>query len=121
MLKAYGIKASNTMNDAGIYSEEIPFFAGIHIFKADNQVIEKLSENKNLLGKDISFSTAFRIHGDLKLHWCIELLHNGLFQWIKKDLRKKALKAIDDTAFYPEKGRDRIKSMIETQTRLVYF
>jgi len=33
----------------------------------------------------------------------------------KKDLRKIALKAIDDTAFYPEKGRARIRSMIETR------
>ena len=32
-----------------------------------------------------------------------------------KDLRKKALKAIDDTDFYPERGRDRIRSMIETR------
>ena len=33
----------------------------------------------------------------------------------KKDLRKKALKAIDDTKFYPERGRARIRSMIETR------
>ena len=46
----YGIKASNTMNDAGVYSDEIPFFAGTHIFKADSQIIEKLSEHKSLLG-----------------------------------------------------------------------
>jgi isoleucyl-tRNA synthetase len=32
-----------------------------------------------------------------------------------KDLRKKALKAIDDTVFFPERGRARIRSMIETR------
>jgi isoleucyl-tRNA synthetase len=32
-----------------------------------------------------------------------------------KGLRKKALKAIDDTVFYPERGRSRIRSMIETR------
>ena len=31
------------------------------------------------------------------------------------DLRKIALKAIDDTTFYPKKGRERIRSMIETR------
>ena len=46
----HGIKASNTINDGGLYSDEIPFFSGIHIFKADKQVIEKLSEHKSLLG-----------------------------------------------------------------------
>jgi len=30
-------------------------------------------------------------------------------------LRKKALKALDDTTFYPDKGRERIKAMIETR------
>ena len=30
-------------------------------------------------------------------------------------LRNKALKALDETDFYPEKGKDRIKSMIETR------
>ena len=30
-------------------------------------------------------------------------------------LRKKALKALDNTIFYPNKGRDRIKAMIETR------
>ncbi len=33
----------------------------------------------------------------------------------KNDLRKKALKAIDDTAFYPARGKERIRSMIETR------
>ena len=30
-------------------------------------------------------------------------------------LRKKALKALDETTFYPSKGRERIKAMIETR------
>ena len=30
-------------------------------------------------------------------------------------LRSKALKAIDETSFYPSKGKDRLKSMIETR------
>ena len=30
-------------------------------------------------------------------------------------LRNKALKAIDDTTFYPSKGKDRLRSMIETR------
>ena len=110
----HGIKASNTMNDGGIYSEEIPFFSGTHIFKADNKVIEKLSEHKSLLGNGKlkhSFPHSWRSKAPL--------VYRATSQWFismeKKDLRKKALKAINDTAFYPEKGRDRIRSMIETR------
>ena len=31
------------------------------------------------------------------------------------NLRDKALKAINDTNFYPSKGKERLKSMIETR------
>ena len=110
----HGIKASNTMNDAGLYSEEVPYFSGTHIFKADSQVIEKLSEHKSLLGHgklQHSFPHSWRSKAPLVYRatsqWFISMEKNGL--------RKKALKAIDDTAFYPEKGRDRIRTMIETR------
>ena len=71
------------MNDAGVYSDEVPFFSGIHIFKADAQIIEKLSEHKNLLGKgklQHSFPHSWRSKAPL----VIELLLNGLFLWKKK-------------------------------------
>jgi len=110
----HGIKASNTINDGGLYSEEIPFFSGVHIFKADNQVIEKLAENKSLLGNgklQHSFPHSWRSKAPL--------VYRATSQWFismeTKNLRKKALKAIDNTAFYPERGRARIRSMIETR------
>jgi isoleucyl-tRNA synthetase len=79
----HGIRASNTINDGGLYSDEVPFFSGTHIFKADNQVIEKLLEHKIYLEK-ISSSIVFHIPGDLKLHSFIEQHLNGLFLWKKK-------------------------------------
>ena len=102
------------MNDAGIYSKEIPFFSGIHIFKADPVVIEKLSESKSLLGNgklQHSFPHSWRSKAPL--------VYRATPQWFismeKNDLRKKALKAIDDTEFYPARGKERIRSMIETR------
>ena len=110
----HGIKASNTMNDGGVYSDEVPFFSGTHIFKADIQIIDKLSEHKSLLGKgklQHSFPHSWRSKAPL--------VYRATSQWFismeKKNLRKKALKAIDDTTFYPKKGRDRIRSMVETR------
>ena len=108
------IKASNTINDGGLYSDEIPYFSGIHIFKADKPVIEKLFEQKSLLGNgklQHSFPHSWRSKAPL--------VYRATSQWFismeTKNLRKKALKAIDDTAFYPERGRARIRSMVETR------
>ena len=110
----HGIKATNTINDGGLYSDEIPFFSGTHIFKADMKVIEKLSEYKSLLGSgklEHSFPHSWRSKAPL--------VYRATSQWFismeKKNLRKKALKAIDETNFYPERGRARIRSMIETR------
>ena len=109
-----GIKATNTISDGGLYSKEVPFFSGTHIFKADKIVIEKLMENKSLLSKGTlnhSFPHSWRSKAPL--------VYRATSQWFismeKKDLRKKALKAIDDTTFFPERGRARIRSMVESR------
>ena len=47
------------------------------------------------------------------------LVHRATPQWFismeSHQLRSKALKALDDTTFYPSKGKERLKSMIETR------
>ena len=37
------------------------------------------------------------------------------------NLRKKALKSIDQTTFYPDKGKARIRAMIETRLTGVFL
>ena len=110
----HGIKSLDTIDDDGRYTKHIKKFEGIHIFKADQIVIENLKECKKLLANGKlthSYPHSWRSKAPL--------VHRATSQWFismeKNDLRKKALKAIDDTDFYPEKGRDRIRSMIETR------
>ena len=43
------ISSRYTVDDSGRYTEEIPFFENLHIFKADKEVIEKLKDEKMLL------------------------------------------------------------------------
>ncbi len=110
----HGIKSLDTIDDDGRYTKYIKKFEGTHIFKADQVIIENLKESKKLLAKGKlthSYPHSWRSKAPL--------VHRATSQWFismeKKDLRKKALKAIDDTDFYPERGRDRIRSMIETR------
>ena len=86
----------------------------MHIFKANNQVIEKLKNEKNLLANGElvhSYPHSWRSKAPL--------VHRATPQWFismeSHGLRKIALKAIDNTKFYPSKGRERIKAMIETR------
>ena len=109
-----GIKALETVDDDGKYTKNIPVFEGVHIFKANSIVIEKLKEFKKLLanGKlNHSYPHSWRSKAPL--------VHRATQQWfISMDshgLRKKALRAIEETKFYPSKGKERLKSMIETR------
>ena len=106
------IKAEETVDDDGKYTKHVPTFEGIHIFKADKIVIEKLKEQKKLL-------TSGELVHSYPHSWRSKapLVHRATLQWFismeSHDLRKKALKSIDETNFYPSKGKERLRSMIE--------
>ncbi len=109
-----GIKAIETVDGDGKYTGNVKLFEGIHIFKANPIVIEKLKEQKNLLfnGELVhSYPHSWRSKAPL--------VHRATPQWFismeSHKLREKALKAIDETTFYPGKGKERLKSMIETR------
>ena len=109
-----GIKAIETVDGDGKYTKNVSLFEGIHIFKANPIVIEKLKEQKKLL-----------INGQLTHSYPhswrskAPLVHRATPQWFismeSHKLRDKALKAIDETTFYPSKGKERLKSMIKTR------
>ena len=109
-----GIKAIETVDGDGKYTSNVLFFEGLHIFKSNELVIEKLKEQKKLLfnGELIhSYPHSWRSKAPL--------VHRATPQWFismeSHKLRSKALKAIDQTVFYPSKGKDRLRSMIETR------
>ncbi|WP_145596913.1 isoleucine--tRNA ligase [Candidatus Pelagibacter sp. FZCC0015] len=108
------IKAIETVDGDGKYTSNVKLFEGIHIFKANPIVIEKLRDEKNLLfnGELVhSYPHSWRSKAPL--------VHRATPQWFismeSHKLRDKALKAIDETTFYPSKGKERLKSMIETR------
>ena len=101
-----------TVDDAGLYTDEIPFFEKTHIFKADMIVIDKLKEQKKLLKND-------KLNHTYPHSWRSKapLIYRATPQWFismkKNDLREKAIKSINETDFYPKKGKERLLSMIE--------
>jgi len=110
----HGIKAIETVDGDGKYTKNVQLFEGIHIFKANSIVIEKLKEQKKLLSNGElvhSYPHSWRSKAPL--------VHRATPQWFismeSHKLRDKALKALDDTTFYPSKGKERLKAMIETR------
>ena len=110
----HGIKAIETVDGDGKYTENVKLFEGLHIFKSNPIVIEKLKDQKKLLHSGSlvhSYPHSWRSKAPL--------VHRATPQWFismeSHKLRDKALKAIDETKFYPSKGKERLKAMIETR------
>ena len=108
------IPSKYTVDNAGLYTDEVPEFKGTHVFKADSIVIEKLQEQKKLLSND-------KLRHSYPHSWRSKapLIYRATPQWFismdAQSLRKKAIKAINDTTFYPRKGKERLMSMVEAR------
>ena len=108
------IDVVQTVEDDGKYNRNAIGFEGEHVFKVDLKIAEKLqSLNKLLyLGKlRHSYPHSWRSKAPL--------IFRNTPQWFismeKNNLRKKALKSIDETVFYPPQSQTRLRSMIETR------
>ena len=108
------IKAENTIDDNGYYTDIIKHFVGTHIFKADKIIIEELKKFKKLI-----FDKEYKHSYPHSWRSKAPLVHRATPQWFismnKNDLKKNALDNIDKTNFFPSIGKNRIQGMIETR------
>jgi isoleucyl-tRNA synthetase len=111
----HGLEVPETVAEDGHYTEAAPGFAGIHVFKAAEPVAAALAEKGALLARGTlvhSYPHSWRSKAPL--------IFRATAQWFipmegPLALRAKALEAIDATRWVPERGRNRIRSMIESR------
>ena len=112
LAKKNNINIPKTINESGIYYEDVPLLKGEHVFKADDKVIEFLEKDKKLLFKTSIFHSYPHSWRSKK-----PLIYRNTTQWFisleKLNLRKKAIDALKKINFFPKKGKNRITSMIE--------
>ncbi len=115
------IEAPQTVGEDGTFYDHVPLFAGLAVYRQDGKagpankaIVEALREAGSLLASG-------KLRHSYPHSWRSKapLIFRNTSQWFismeTNDLRKKALKAIDETAFFPESGRKRLYSMIETR------
>ncbi|MEC9374992.1 MAG: isoleucine--tRNA ligase [Pseudomonadota bacterium] len=113
---AVGIKnklpLENPVASNGTYINSTKFFAGQHVNKAGESIIELLKERGQLLHQqsfEHSYPHCWRHHSPLIFRatpqWFINLEQNGL--------RNDSLAAIEEVNWIPNWGRQRIESMLE--------
>jgi len=103
-----------TVEDDGKYNHHAVGFEGEHVYKVDSKIAEKLKEFSKLL-----FQGTLRHSYPHSWRSKAPLIYRNTPQWFismeKNNLRKIALKSIDETVFYPPQGQTRLRSMIETR------
>jgi isoleucyl-tRNA synthetase len=112
---AHGLEVPDTVAEDGTYTESVPLFAGLHVFKAAEPVIAALERAGTLLARGRlthSYPHSWRSKAPLIFRatpqWFIPMDGPG-------ELRAKALAAIDATRWVPAAGRNRIRGMVESR------
>ncbi|MFZ5521124.1 MAG: isoleucine--tRNA ligase [Pseudomonadota bacterium] len=112
----------NPVQGNGVYAADLPLFGGQHIWKAAPVIIQTLCDHGRLLhttNLQHSYPHCWRHKTPVifraAAQWFVRMDEGeGVFTVDKADktLRQLALDAIDQTAFYPENGRARLRDMI---------
>jgi isoleucyl-tRNA synthetase len=112
----------NPVQGNGSYADDLPLFGGMNIWKACARVIEVLGESNRLMatyGITHSYPHCWRHKTPViyraAAQWFVRMDEGpGVFTQDKapKTLRQLALDAIDQTHFYPENGKTRLRDMI---------
>jgi isoleucyl-tRNA synthetase len=122
---AHGLKYDEILNPVqgnGRYEDTLPLFGGLNIWKACAEVINTLRDNNRLFATtDIqhSYPHCWRHKTPViyraAAQWFVRMDEGvGVFTKDKasKTLRQLALDAIEQTNFFPENGRGRLRDMI---------
>ena len=123
--KAHGMSYDDILNPVqanGVYAPDFPLFGGLHIWKAIPGILATLKDAQRLLATQSithSYPHCWRHKTPViyraAAQWFIRMDEGeGIFTKNKSPLtlRALALKAIEETTFYPANGKTRLRDMI---------
>ncbi|MCX7120716.1 MAG: isoleucine--tRNA ligase [Gammaproteobacteria bacterium] len=110
----YNLPMKNPVNSQSCFSDDVPHFAGLHVFKANEPIIEKLNESGHLLHReDITHSYPHCWRHKTPL------IFRATPQWFismdQKNLRGLALEGIKKVKWIPSWGEQRLSNMVEAR------
>lgn len=110
----YGLEVANPVGDNGVYKPDTEFFAGQHVFKANDNVVALLKEKGALL-----HHVAYRHSYPHCWRHKTPIIFRATPQWFismdNHNLRKQALSEIEQTQWIPDWGQSRIEKMVENR------
>lgn len=110
--KQYGIEVYNPVGNNGVYLDNTPLFAGQHVFKANQPIIDTLAEHGNLV-LSVNFEHSYPHCWRHKSPIIFRATPQWFISMDKLGLREKSLEQIGQTEWIPEWGENRISKMVE--------
>ncbi|MCC6374039.1 MAG: isoleucine--tRNA ligase [Moraxellaceae bacterium] len=112
--KKYDLKVDNPVDNNGVFLPNTPLFAGMHVNKANEPILETLKANDRLLAH-------VKIKHSYPHCWRHKtpIIFRATPQWFismeQKGLRDAAMQAIDEVQWLPSWGKARIVSMVNNR------
>lgn len=110
----YNLPMRNPVNAQSCFIDDVKHFAGLHVFKANEPIIEKLRESRHLL----HFENITHSYAHCWRHKT-PLIFRATPQWFismeQNHLRENVLKNIPSVQWIPAWGESRITKMIEAR------
>lgn len=110
----YDLEVYNPVGSNGIFLADTELFAGLHVNKANDEILKVLEEKKVLLkSKKLkhSYPHCWRHKTPIIFRatpqWFVSMKQNGL--------QESAMKAINETKWMPDWGKARIEGMVENR------
>ena len=109
--KKYGIDTLNLVDDHGVFTEKTELFAGEHVYKVDEKIIETIKSNKNLI-----YQTKFQHSFPHCWRTKTPLIYRATPQWFismnKNNLLPVVNEQVAEVEWIPTWGQARIMSML---------
>ena len=110
--KQYNLEVANPVGANGVYLPDTPLFAGQHVFKANDSVVEALKEAGALL-----VHKAYKHSYPHCWRHKTPIIFRATPQWFismeQQGLRATSLAQIEQTRWIPDWGQQRIEKMVE--------
>ena len=110
--KQYDLEVYNPVGGNGVYLENTPLFAGLHVFKANQPIADALAE-KGALALQVKYVHSYPHCWRHKSPIIFRATPQWFISMDKNGLRQQSIEQISQTKWIPGWGEERIKSMVE--------
>ncbi|MEM7206590.1 MAG: isoleucine--tRNA ligase [Pseudomonadota bacterium] len=112
--KKYGLDLLNNVDDNGVFQAHVELFAGEHVHKVDDHMVEVLTEHNALVKKAV-FEHSYPFCWRTKTPIIFRATPQWFISMDKEGLRQQTISEIQKVRWVPSWGQARIEGMIENR------